>query len=94
MIRRSDGPKSYWGYYQDYLVQISGKKIQKILTSIFGQKSKIPNGKKNWPKRRLEAMLKFWPKIECTRPVWYVEANMARSCRLACLKIEGNDLLK
>ena len=41
-----------------------------------------------------EAMLKFWPKIECTRPVWYVEANMARSCRLACLKIEGNNLLK
>ena len=44
MIRRSDGPKSYWGYYQDYLVQISGKKIQKILTSIFGQKSKISQG--------------------------------------------------
>ena len=27
MIRRLDGPKSYRGYYQDYLVQISGKKI-------------------------------------------------------------------
>ena len=41
MIRRSDGPKTYWGYYQDYLVQIYEKKIQKKLTSIFGQKSKI-----------------------------------------------------
>ena len=41
MIRHSDGPKTYWGYYQDYLVQIYEKKIQKKLTSIFGQKSKI-----------------------------------------------------
>ena len=28
MIRRSDGPKTYWGSYQDYLVQIC-KKIPK-----------------------------------------------------------------
>ena len=41
MIRRSDGPKTYWGYYQDYLVQIFGKKIQKKIPSIF---SKNPKG--------------------------------------------------
>ena len=77
MIRRSDGPKSYWGYYQDYLVQISGKKIQKILTSIFGQKSKIPNGKKNWPKRRLQAdaqifglKLNVHVQYDMLRPIW------------------------
>ena len=29
MIRRSDGIKIYWGYYQDSLVEISGKKIRK-----------------------------------------------------------------
>ena len=38
--------------------------------------------------------IKFWPKIKCTHPVQYVEANMARSCRLTCLKIEGSNLLK
>ena len=31
MIRCSDGPKSYRGYYQENLAQISGKKIQKKL---------------------------------------------------------------
>ena len=41
MIRRSDGPKTYWGYYQDYLVQIFGKKITKKIPSIF---SKNPKG--------------------------------------------------
>ena len=44
MIQHSDGPKTYWGYYQDYLVQIYGKKIPQKLTSIFGQKSKFPKG--------------------------------------------------
>ena len=29
MIRRSDGPKTYWGYYQDYLVEIYEKKSKK-----------------------------------------------------------------
>ena len=29
MIRCSDRPKTYWGYYQDYLVYISEKKILK-----------------------------------------------------------------
>ena len=40
MIRCSDGPKSYWGYYQTYLVQISGNKSKKKITLIFSQKSK------------------------------------------------------
>ena len=39
-------------------------------------------------------MFKFWPKIECTRPVYYVKANTARSYRLTWLKTEGNYLLK
>ena len=30
MIRRSDGPKTYWGYYQDYLVEIYEKNPKKI----------------------------------------------------------------
>ena len=39
-------------------------------------------------------MFKFRPKIECTRPVYYVEANMANSDRLTCLKTERANLLK
>ena len=39
MIRRSDGPKGYWGYYQDYLEEISGKKIPKKNSIDFQQKS-------------------------------------------------------
>ena len=37
MIRRSDGPKTYWGYYQVYLEGISGKNIQKKFPSIFSK---------------------------------------------------------
>ena len=40
MIRRSDGPKTYWGYYQDYLEEISGKKIPKKIPSIFSKNHK------------------------------------------------------
>ena len=40
MIRRSDGPKTYRGYYQDYLEEISGKKIQKKIPSIFSKNHK------------------------------------------------------
>ena len=40
MIRYSDGPKAYWGYCQDYLVQIYGKKIQKKIPSIFSKNRK------------------------------------------------------
>ena len=39
MIRRSDGPKTYRDYYQDYLEEISGKKIQKKNSIDFQQKS-------------------------------------------------------
>ena len=58
---------------------------------------KITNFSKGivWRKKFAElATLKFWNKIECTHPVKYVEANMARSCRLTWLKIEDNSLLK
>ena len=47
MIRRSDGGKAYWGYYQDYLEEISGKKIQKKIPSIFSK-----NHKAKWRKKR------------------------------------------
>ena len=46
MIRRSDGPKGYWGYYQDYLEKISGKKIQKKNSIDFQQKSSGEMAKK------------------------------------------------
>ena len=46
MIRRSDGPKAYWGYYQDYLEEISGKKIQKKIPSIFSKNHKAIMAKK------------------------------------------------
>ena len=39
MIRRSAGPKTYWGYYQDYLEGISGKNIKKKNSIDFQQKS-------------------------------------------------------
>ena len=39
MIRYSDGPKTYSGYYQDYLVQIYGKKIPQKYYIDFQQKS-------------------------------------------------------
>ena len=38
MIRRSDGPKTYWGYYQDYLVQIYEKKNPKKIDLDFRPK--------------------------------------------------------
>ena len=41
MIPSSDGPKTYWGYYQDFLVQIYGQKFLKKNPSIF---SKNPKG--------------------------------------------------
>ena len=31
MIGRSDSPKTYWGYYQDYLVEIYEKTSKKNL---------------------------------------------------------------
>ena len=44
MIRRSDGPKSYWRYYQDYLVQIYGKKSKKNSPGFSVKNEKFPKG--------------------------------------------------
>ena len=38
MTNYSDGNKTYWGYYQDYLVQIDGKKIPPKNSIDFQQK--------------------------------------------------------
>ena len=35
MIQCSDRPKTYWGYYQDYLVSISEKKLPQKMSLIF-----------------------------------------------------------
>ena len=77
MIRRSDGPKTYRGYYQDYLEEISGKKIQKKIPSIFSKNHKAIVWRKKYPKSKWRPIFKFGPKIECTCPVKYVDANMA-----------------
>ena len=42
MIRRSDGPKTYWGYYQDYLVQIYEKKSKKNWPRFSAKNPKFP----------------------------------------------------
>ena len=83
MIWHSDVPKTYWGYYQDYLVQMYGQKIQKKF-------------QKNRPKWKRRPIFKFGPKIEWTHPVAYVDANMASSYGLTwtCLKTQGNNLLE
>ena len=44
MIRRSDGPKSYWGYYQDYLVQIYVNKSKKNSPRFSVKNQKFPRG--------------------------------------------------
>ena len=45
-------------------------------------------------KGKRRAPVKFWPKIECTCPVQYVDSHMARSHRLTCLQTEVNNLIK
>ena len=85
MIWRLDGPKTCWGYYQDYLGQVFGAKIKKKIPLIF---SKNPKGivlRKKWPKWKWLPIFKFGPKIEWTRPIEYVDANMASSYGLTCL---------
>ena len=47
MIRHSDWPKTYWGYYHYYLVQIFEKKNPQKIPSIF---SKNPKGIVFWKK--------------------------------------------
>ena len=44
MIRCSNGPKTYWGYYQDYLVQIFGKKSKKSCPWFSAKNRKFPKG--------------------------------------------------
>ena len=85
MIRISDLPKTYWSYYQNYLVQVFRMKIRKNIESIF---SKNPKGIVWWKKiseTEVGAIFKFGPKIELMRPVGYVDANMASSYGLTCL---------
>ena len=76
MIWRSDGPKTSWGYYQDYLGDVFGTKIKKKISSILRKNPKGTVLRKKWPKRKFRPIFKFGPKIERTRPVEYVDANM------------------
>ena len=61
MIRYSDGPKTYSGYYQDYLIQIYGKKIQKKITSIFSKNRKAIVWRKP-AKTQVAADFQIWSK--------------------------------
>ena len=61
MIRYSDGPKTYWGYYQDYLVQIYGKKIPQKITSIFSKNRKAIVWRK-LAKTQVAADFQIWSK--------------------------------
>ena len=84
MILSFDMPKTCWGYYQDYLGQVFGTKITKKIP-IF---SKNPKGialRKKMAETEVSENFKFGPKIEWTRPVEYVDANMASSYGLTCL---------
>ena len=58
MIRRSDGPKTYWGYYQDYLEEISWKKIKKKIPSIFSKNHKA----KKTAETQMAADFRIWSK--------------------------------
>ena len=93
MIRCSDGPKTYWGYYQDYLVQIFGKKIQKSWPWFSAKNRKFPKGLV-WPKkigrngdggRRRKFGLKLNVHIQYNmlRPIWPAPvASLARKLRV------------
>ena len=70
----SDGPKTCWGYYQDYLVQIYGKKNGKKIPSIF---SKNHKGIKKMAETEVAPDFQIGPETEWTRPVEYVDVNMA-----------------
>ena len=89
MIRCLDGPKTYWGYYQDYLIQIYGKKIPKKIASIFSKNPKGIVWRKKMAKQKWQPIFNFGPKIEWMHPVEYVDANvdanMDSSYGLTCL---------
>ena len=85
MIRCSDGPKTYWGYYQDYVIQIYGKKIRKKIASIFSKNPKGIVWRKKMAETKVAADFQILSKIKWTHPVEYVDANMASSYGLTCL---------
>ena len=62
MIRLSDGPKTYWGYYQDYLVQIFGKKFKKKIQSIFSKNPKGIVWQKKMAEMEVAADFQIWSK--------------------------------
>ena len=66
MIRRSDGPKTYWGYYQDYLEEISGKKIQKKFHRFSAKIIRLYSMAKKTAETQMAVIFEFGPKIECT----------------------------
>ena len=95
MIRCSDGPKSYWGYYQDYLVQIYGKKIIKKITSIFSKTA--------WPRPCTAKIDQNGDGGQCLNFILklnvHVQYNMLKPIwptpiALTCLKTERANLLK
>ena len=63
MIRRSDGPKIYWGYCQVYLVQVFGRKIQKKIPSIFSKNPKVIVRRKKMAEMEVAADFQIWSKI-------------------------------
>ena len=76
MIRSSDGGKAYWGYYQDYLEEISGKKKFHRFSAKIIRRNGEKNGRNasgNRPSKKMYAS-----SIN-------VDANMASSYGLTCL---------
>ena len=62
MIRRSDGPKTYWGYYQDYLEEISGKKIQKKFHRFSAKIIRLYSMAKKTAETQVAADFQIWSK--------------------------------
>ena len=85
MIRHSDGPKTYWGYCQDYLVQIYEKKSPPQKFHRFSAKIVRVLYDEKMGEMAVAEMLKFGHKIEWTLPVEHVDANMASSYGLTYL---------
>ena len=88
MIRCSDGPKSYWGYYQTYLVQISGKKSKKKSPWFYSMAKKIGRNGDGGRRSNFGLKLNVQVQYNMLRPIW--PAPIA----ITCLTIKGNNLLK